>query len=107
MTVPHAVIRPAAARDIDEQAEHLAQESESLAERFITAATRTIQDIAGMPGLGSVYPVASTTLQDLRTWPIRGFRKYLVFYVPLEDGIEVIRVLHGARDIERILEDEV
>jgi plasmid stabilization system protein ParE len=26
----------------------------------------------------------------------------MVFYRPIENGVEIIRVLHGARDIERI-----
>ena len=34
------------------------------------------------------------------------FPKYLVFYRPITDGIEVIRVLHGARDLDGILADE-
>ena len=34
------------------------------------------------------------------------FRKYLVFYVPIPGGIEVFRVLHGARDIDGILDAE-
>ncbi len=32
----------------------------------------------------------------------RAFRKYLVFYIPRSDGIEVVRVLHGARDLPAI-----
>jgi plasmid stabilization system protein ParE len=28
----------------------------------------------------------------------------LIFYLPLEDGIEVIHVLHGARNVEAIIE---
>jgi plasmid stabilization system protein ParE len=34
------------------------------------------------------------------------FRKYLVFYRPITEGIEVTRVLHGARDIDSILGDD-
>ncbi|ADE16404.1 plasmid stabilization system [Nitrosococcus halophilus Nc 4] len=30
---------------------------------------------------------------------------YLVFYLETSDGIEVVRVLHGARDIPAILEE--
>jgi toxin ParE1/3/4 len=105
MTPALPVIRPAAARDIDEQADYLAQRNEALGERFLQAATQTIRDIVSMPGLGSVCPVASPGLQNLRTWPIRGFRKHLVYYVPTGDGIEVVRVLHGARDTQRILEE--
>ena len=95
-----------AARDIDEQADHLTQKSEPLGERFLQAASQTIEDIAGMPGLGSPYPTTNPDLHDLRTWPVRGFRKHLVFYVPTSEGIEVIRLLHGSRDTRRILEDE-
>jgi hypothetical protein len=29
-----------------------------------------------------------------------------VFYRPVADGIEIVRVLHGARDIQSILTDE-
>jgi len=33
------------------------------------------------------------------------FEKYLIFYFPLKDGgIEIIRILHGARDLERMYE---
>jgi toxin ParE1/3/4 len=36
--------------------------------------------------------------------PIRGFGKYLIFYLPLEDGIEIVRVLHGPRDVQSLFE---
>lgn len=33
---------------------------------------------------------------------IRSFavRRYVIFYQAVEDGIEIVRVIHGARDIE-------
>jgi hypothetical protein len=34
------------------------------------------------------------------------FKKYLVFYRPVADGVEIARVLHGARDIYGILAEE-
>ncbi len=36
-------------------------------------------------------------------WPIPGFKKYLIFYRPIRNGIEVGRVLHGAMDLPREL----
>lgn len=39
----------------------------------------------------------------MRRWPVTGFENYLVYYRPLRDGIEIIRILHGARDIARLL----
>ncbi len=45
-------------------------------------------------------------LNGLRRFPVRGFEKYLVFYLPREAGIDVIRVLHGARDIDNVFAQE-
>jgi hypothetical protein len=28
---------------------------------------------------------------------VKNFERYLVFYRPIQDGIEVVRVIHGAR----------
>jgi toxin ParE1/3/4 len=38
-------------------------------------------------------------------WSIRGFQNYIVFYRPLEDGVDVVRVIHGARDIQAIFDE--
>jgi plasmid stabilization system protein ParE len=35
-----------------------------------------------------------------------GVSPYVVFYRPIEDTIEVLRILHGARDIVTIFESE-
>ena len=42
----------------------------------------------------------------LRVWRIQGFPNHLIFYRPIDGGIEVVRVLHAARDIDRALESE-
>jgi toxin ParE1/3/4 len=36
---------------------------------------------------------------DIRSHPVGN---YLIFYFPLEDGIEIVRVLHRSRDIESL-----
>jgi hypothetical protein len=38
----------------------------------------------------------------LRRAPVKGFMNYLLFYIPRSGGIDVVRVLHAARDIESI-----
>jgi toxin ParE1/3/4 len=43
---------------------------------------------------------------DLRSFPVSRFRAYQVFYRPIRGGIEVLRVLHGARDIHGILAED-
>ena len=34
------------------------------------------------------------------------FEKYLVFYRQIFEGVEIVRVIHSARDIEAIFEEE-
>lgn len=36
---------------------------------------------------------------SIRSFPVG---KYILFYRPIEGGIELVRVLHGARDIESL-----
>jgi toxin ParE1/3/4 len=40
----------------------------------------------------------------MRVWPVKGFENHLIFFRPIDGGIEVIRVLHAARDIESVFE---
>jgi len=50
-----------------------------------------------------LYDSGVAGLKGLRRFPVTDFGNYLVFYLPRRDGIEVIRVIHGARDIEVLL----
>ncbi|MBD2690580.1 type II toxin-antitoxin system RelE/ParE family toxin [Anabaena catenula] len=38
----------------------------------------------------------------LRSFPVK---IYLIFYRPIDQGIEIVRILHGSQDIERIFHD--
>lgn len=44
-------------------------------------------------------------LTGIRSLPVPGFRNYLIFYRIQGDQLEIIRVLHGARDLELALEE--
>jgi toxin ParE1/3/4 len=33
-----------------------------------------------------------------------GFKRFLIFYRVTDDGVDILRVLHGARDVEMLLE---
>ncbi len=106
MTSSYRVL-PAADTDLDDQAAYLAREASlEVALRFYDAAAATFEELARMPGLGERRPTADPRLEGLRVGRIRGFEKHLIFYRPVADGIEIVRVLHGARDIDRLLESE-
>ena len=97
------VLRPKARGDIREIADHIAADNLEDSDRFIDEVFNAFQQLAGMPLMGSARRFRRPSLQGLRLWPIPRFEKHLIIYRPRKDGIEVIRVLHGARNIERVL----
>jgi toxin ParE1/3/4 len=93
------IIREAAQAEIDEIARDLARRgSIQLGLRFYEAVDQTFSQLASMPRLGRRRIARDTSLADLRSWSIKGFRNHIVFYLPTPKGIEVLHVIHGARD---------
>ncbi|HRK32121.1 MAG TPA: type II toxin-antitoxin system RelE/ParE family toxin, partial [Tepidisphaeraceae bacterium] len=82
---------------------YIGERNSDAAERFLRAAREAVQDIARMPTAGGLKSFHHPELAGIRSLPIDGFKNYLIFYRETKDGIEVLRVLHGARDIERVL----
>ena len=87
-------------------ARHIAQDNRQAAIRFLNAAEATFKQLAKSPELGSLGEFQSPVLQGVRRWRVNRFTNYLIFYRQRPEGIEVIRVLHGARDIDAIFGDE-
>jgi toxin ParE1/3/4 len=102
--MPDIRLRPAARREIDEiVAYYIETASDGIALRFRKATLKTFRMLAARPFLGVVAKVRSLHLKRVRMWRVREFEDYLVFYLPLEDGIQVERVIHAARDYRRVL----
>src|ERR1035437_8873393 len=102
MTPPFA-FRPRARLDLLEQFLYLAdQATAEVAERYFTAVDQTCARLAKQPLSGTPYDSGVERLKGMRRVPVSGFTKYLLFYMPHADGTDVVRVLHGARDIEHL-----
>ncbi|MBD2776276.1 type II toxin-antitoxin system RelE/ParE family toxin [Iningainema tapete] len=88
-------------QDIFEVSVYVAQNlGVAAAQRFIDTINEKFQLLANSPGLGrSRLDLAP----ELRSFPVG---KYIIFYRPISEGILVVRVLHGARDITSIFEAE-
>jgi toxin ParE1/3/4 len=99
---PRLLIRPRAVIDIDEQALYLARLSQKVAKRFLKSAELSIQRLAHTPNLGFPYTTDASRLSDIRLWPIRRFPNHLIAYRQVADGIEVLRILHGARNLKDV-----
>jgi toxin ParE1/3/4 len=95
-----------AQHDLEECAEYIRQNNPRSALRFLRAARTTMERLLATPALGSRYESDEPELAGVRFFPVSRYRNYLVFYRPTATGIEVLRVLHGARDIERLLAGE-
>ncbi len=102
----HSIRRSSAAfRDLLESATYLAQQGPGLDDCFLTAVEETLNQIARLPEIGGSYETANPLLGRIRVWRVKGFEKYSVFYRTVENEIEVIRILHGARDIAVIFSE--
>ena len=66
---------------------------------------QALELLAEMPELGTLRGLQNPSVSDLRYWTLRRkFRDYVIYYRPLPDGIEVVRVLHSSQDAERLFE---
>jgi toxin ParE1/3/4 len=94
----------AAARDdVDEYAAHIAHNSVQAAMEFAPAAVRTGQMLCMMPYIGREFEMRRLRGQGVRRLTITGFPNHLVIYRVRSRTIDVLRVIHGARDLPRVL----
>lgn len=103
MNSTDVVLSDAAALDILEQADWYEEQSGSrLAKRWERAVASGLIFLARNPLSGAPCRFRSTELQDIRRIPISGFPKHLMFYRVSPAGVLVLRIVHGARDLETL-----
>jgi toxin ParE1/3/4 len=78
----------------------MAEESPKAALRLLDAFDQTISALALMPHCGSQYQPLDPKFDQVRIWPIKGFRNFLIFFQLADDEVTILRVLHGARDYD-------
>lgn len=91
-----------ARRDLFSIACYIENDSPQAAGRFLEVFEYACDRISSLPEMGSVTNafLHRSELKNARMLPIKNFRKYLIFYRTIAEGkIEIIRVIHGARDI--------
>ena len=101
------MVRPKADHDLDEQAYYFATKAgPELGHRFLLAAHETFSLIARQPEVGWHPRLKNPLLASLRVFRVSRFEKMLVLYRPSPDGVEVLRVIHGSRNIVALLRRE-
>ena len=76
---------------------YIARDSLAAADRLVDRLTEAYQLLADNPGMGEKM---ERHRPGLRAWPVGN---YVIYFQSVPDGIEVYRVLHGARDAGRLL----
>lgn len=99
--------RPQVIRDLIELATYIAEDNLDASDRFLVAAEETFKQLAKMPGMGKLSQFSTPNLANVRQQAIKGFKRYLVFYRLTDSGVEILRVIHGTRDIEVILDEDL
>jgi toxin ParE1/3/4 len=98
-------ILPAADADVDSAAEYIAQDNLDAALRFYDAVESTYRELRDNPKRWPVHELDHPRLTNIRKRAVIGFGNYLVFYRVEQPVVEIIRVLHGARDVPSILSE--
>jgi plasmid stabilization system protein ParE len=79
------------------------QDAPDVAFRFREAVRESIEQIKPHPRIGTVV---RRSINGLRSWPVVGFEAIRIYYVETPGVLRVVRLLHGKRNIRRILKQE-
>jgi toxin ParE1/3/4 len=88
-------VSAAASRDIHEIWDYIAEESPTAADRVMRRIEKTFDAMAAYPEIGRARPELGDGLRGL----IVG--SHIIFYRSKDADVEIVRVLHSARDIDQ------
>ena len=101
------IIRPKADRDLDEQAYYYATvASPEVGHRFLVSAHDTFALLATQPNMGWHSRLKHPQLELMRVFRVKDFDRILILYRPFPDGVEILRVVHGSRNLQALLRRE-
>lgn len=98
--MPRISRRPLAEADVYEIWDFIADDSFDAADRWVDQLNEQLRLLATQPNMGRAR---NELASGLRSFP---FGRYVIFCLPVNDGIDVVRVLHGARDIDAVFGEE-
>ncbi len=97
---------PQVIRDLIDLATYIARDNMNVSDNFL-AVEEIFKQLAQTPKMGKVRKFDNPNLADVRQQAIKGFKNYLVFYMTKDSDVEILRVLHGRRDIDAILNEDL
>lgn len=94
-----------AKRDLLEIFVYVGERNMDAAERLLRAVDQDLKRLARMPNIGGLRESDHPKLRGVRSLPVTGFQTYLLFYRATDTEVQLLRVIHGARDLESAFEE--
>jgi toxin ParE1/3/4 len=98
--VKPVLIRPAADRDMDEIFAWIAADDPAAAERLVSRIFDAAKSLARFPEKGPRRPEIGEAARSL----VVG--RYLILYRVGPDSVDILRIVHGARDLGGLLDKD-
>ena len=98
--MPRYILSPEAKKDLREIRDYLVSQDGRRLARYV------LQEIRAAFRLLASHPEAGHLRQDLTPLPVKFWPvfSYLIIYDPVARPLGIVRVLHGRRDVEAILD---
>lgn len=97
--------RKEAAEDVMNSATFIACRSFDAGLRFLQAVRSDYHRLAEFPGIGTRRHCRSPSLDGLRSVTVTGFRNWLILFIPRDEELEIVRVVHGAQNIRQMIRE--
>ena len=88
-----------AEKDLDDIWDYISQDNPTAAANLLRLLDSKFQMLSENPLMGQNRADLAPTLRSFSS------RNYVIFFRPISDGIEIVRVLHGARDSKKLFSD--
>ncbi len=85
---------------------YIAAENEAAAHNFLNACDETFLFLANNSNIGTIRHFENSLLKNVRMWRVKGFEKYLIFYQPTIEGVTILHIVHGSRDLPNLFGEE-
>jgi plasmid stabilization system protein ParE len=94
------LLSPEALEDLQSIWDFVAADSTDAADKLLDKLFEAFETLARWPGQG--HTRADLTNRDVHFWPVGN---YLVVYRGTLDPLQIVAILHGARDVPSVIED--
>ncbi len=94
------IISPSAIRDLEAISDYYAKNGVEAGERLLDKFNKKCRYLTQFPSIGRSYAHLQAGMRGLLV------DNYIIFYQFLDDGIEILRVVRGDRDLESLFESD-